>query len=120
MLMLGFQGTVSCYLNCIFCVYIIGGVRISEGPADVYVRSGEIARFSCHYEGTKTFPHWRIGTTLYTTLSLPRHHHYNFLKQELVVRYTINYHCKYQVAIPTCKTCLPHSHSLVPRLSPSR
>jgi len=107
MVAIHFRASIFYYPNCIFCVHIIGDVRITEGPADLCVGLGEIATFSCHYEGTKIFPYWKIGTArytaLYTTLSLPRHHHYNFLKQELVVRYTkpINYHCRYQVAIPT-------------------
>ena len=70
----------------IFGAYITGGVHISKGPADVYVEIGEMARFPCHYEGTQTFPFWKIGVTLYTTLYLPPHHHYNHLKQELFVR----------------------------------
>jgi len=66
---------------------VIGGVHISKGPVDVHVRNGQVARFPCHNQGTRSFPYWRIGNRLYTTLRLPSQHNYDSVHQELVVRY---------------------------------
>lgn len=79
------------FFNCVYCVYTgvyLGGVRILQGPRDVHVQRGEVATFPCQYEGTQSFPYWRIGVKLYTALNLPRHHRYSGPKQELVIRYT--------------------------------